>query len=446
MTEKDKKMIEELYQAFIYGYPAVVLEVQKNALTNTEIATVEKAPINQLIHANGIANAEDKYIVMLNMDTVYSQVYFDLKKGPIYFKKPKADRYVTAELIDAYGDCIEILGTGGIGGDEEVKAVLVGPDYEGTISNEFVRIDMPTNLCWTLIRVLANDNDTEDVQKVTRIQRGFDVRPLEAYKKEYVYPKGKYLQENDYITFEKINHMDVEEFFTIFNRIIGDNPGKHPNFNILDAVSAYGVGAGKVFQLSKFSVEAQEEIKRFNLRIIEDFKNKSAEFGVAKGNWRLCKENVADFGDDYLFRANIAYGGIGVNPVSMAIYPAASTDAEGKPLHSDFDYIVHFDSVPPVHGFWSLSAYGDDKFQIPNEIRRYGINDRSKFDLNPDGSLDIYVQRYRPEEEKINNWLPSGEYGFCLVLRLYLPKEEILSDKWKLPVIKIHKGKEKSYE
>ena len=105
-----KKQIEDLYKAYVYGYPMVVLELQKRAMTNTVEPTSEKAPINQLIHANGIAGAKDKYIVMLNMDTVYSQVYFDLRNEPVYFKKPKSDRYATALILDAYGNSTGILG------------------------------------------------------------------------------------------------------------------------------------------------------------------------------------------------------------------------------------------------------------------------------------------------------------------------------------------------
>jgi hypothetical protein len=119
----------------------------------------------------------------------------------------------------------------------------------------------------------------------------------------------------------------------------------------------------------------------------------------------------------------------------MAMYPTAVSDLDGKLLHSDNDYIIHFASLPPVNAFWSLTAYGDDKFQIPNEINRYGINDRSVFNINEDGSFDIYVQRNRPSEDKLNNWLPSGEVGFCLVLRLYLPQKEILNGTWPLPEI-----------
>lgn len=435
MKDTNQEIVEKLYQAYVYGYPLVVLEIQKNNLTNTVEPTREKAPINQLIHAKGTAGAEDKYIVMLNMDTVYSQAYFDLTKEPLYFKKPKTDRYATALLLDAYGNSIGILGTGDIGGNEQVDAVLVGPDYKGEVPKEFVRIDMPTNLCWTLIRVLLKDE--QDIENVYEIQKQFDVRPLSAYQKEYSYPKGSFNPAYEYVTFEKINQLDTAEFFEIFNHLIGDNLGVNPDYDILNAVKEYGVGAGKHFSLSAFSDEVQEQLQQFPKRMLEDFKEASerGEFGVYRDGWVFPKDTIAHFGKEYAFRANVAWGGVGANPVSMAMYPTALADNEGNALHSKNDYVIHFSSLPPVNGFWSLTVYGDDKFQIPNEINRYGINDRSDITINSDGSFDIYVQREKPSAEKVKNWLPSGEKGIQLVLRLYLPQQSILDGSWKLPIV-----------
>jgi hypothetical protein len=432
---ENKSIVEKLYKAYVYGYPLVVLDLQKTTLTNTVEPDSFKAPINQLIHAKSTAGSDDKYIVMLNMDTVYSQIYFDLKDEPVYFKKPKTDRYATALLLDAYGNSVDILGTGATGGNDEVNAVLVGPDYKGDVPEGLTRIDMPTNLCWSLIRVILNH--PEDAENVAEIQNQFDARPLHAYGRDYIYPKGIYKPENDYVTFEKINSISIEEFFSIFNKAIGDNLGSEPDYEILNAVEEYGVGAGKKFSLDNFTSDVQAELVKFNDRLRADFAETSArgDYGVSNNGWIFPRDTIAHFGKEYMYRANVAWGGIGANPVSMAMYPTAVSDLEGKLLHSDNDYIIHFASLPPVNAFWSLTAYGDDKFQIPNEINRYGINDRSVFNLNEDGSFDIYVQRNRPSEDKLNNWLPSGEVGFCLVLRLYLPQEEILNGTWPLPEI-----------
>jgi hypothetical protein len=86
------------------------------------------------------------------------------------------------------------------------------------------------------------------------------------------------------------------------------------------------------------------------------------------------------------------------------------------------------------NGFWSITAYGDDDFLIDNPLNRYAINDRSEFELNGDGSLDILLQANQPEEH-VNNWLPTGTAGFHLFMRIYLPQETVIDGTWRAPTL-----------
>lgn len=434
MTVDDKKKIEELYEVYLYAFPLIVLDLHFKALTNTEIPTAQKAPMNQYLHAKGVASARDKEIVHPNIDTVYSKAHMDLKEGPLYFHKPKTDRYTAAELIDAYGNCIAIIGSGGIGEGDEVDAVLVGPNYEGMIPNKFVRIDVPTNLCWTLTRVIK---DVDDEEEIAAIQQGFDIRPLSAYRKDYIYPKGTYRPEYDFIPYEKLGKLTIEEFFAIFNRLIGDNLGNNPDWRILNNAKKYGIGDGKTFCLLIFTSEVREELEGFFDRATQEFDNKVKNhvYSSLRNNWIWTNPELANFKKDYSFRAKVAWGGFGANPITVAIYSQAYVDSRGELLSGQHKYICHFFTIPPVKEFWSLTVYGEDQFLIPNELDRNGINDRSPLILNDDGSLDIYIQKERPSEDKVNNWLPVGKDAFGLVLRMYSPEDAILEGTWNLPKI-----------
>ncbi|MFR8312943.1 MAG: DUF1214 domain-containing protein [Ruminococcus sp.] len=80
---------------------------------------------------------------------------------------------------------------------------------------------------------------------------------------------------------------------------------------------------------------------------------------------------------------------------------------------------LHFESYPQVleGGFWSVTAYGDDDFLIDNPIDRYCINDRSGLKANDDGSVDVILSKDAPEDT--TNWLPVGDGGFHLYMRIY---------------------------
>ena len=84
-----------------------------------------------------------------------------------------------------------------------------------------------------------------------------------------------------------------------------------------------------------------------------------------------------------------------------------------------------------VRGFWSLTMYNDKQFFAANPIDRYAIGNRDKLAFNPDGSLDLFIQRESPGKDKESNWLPApASGGFTMNLRLYWPKPEVRDGSW----------------
>jgi hypothetical protein len=89
-----------------------------------------------------------------------------------------------------------------------------------------------------------------------------------------------------------------------------------------------------------------------------------------------------------------------------------------------------------VNAFWSLTMYDERQLFAANPIDRYAIGDRDKLTFNPDGSLDLYVQRESPGQDKESNWLPTPASGtFTMNLRLYWPKREVLEGVWVPPPV-----------
>lgn len=132
----------------------------------------------------------------------------------------------------------------------------------------------------------------------------------------------------------------------------------------------------------------------------------------------------------------IALGGLGANTLDVAMYTKTNKDETGAEMNGSHVYQIHFKTLPPVldNGFWSVTAYGSDDFLIDNPLNRYAINDRSAFELNEDGSLDIIVSASQPEQ--IGNWLPVNENEFHLYMRIYTPDMEAI-ETWDAPAISI---------
>jgi hypothetical protein len=83
-----------------------------------------------------------------------------------------------------------------------------------------------------------------------------------------------------------------------------------------------------------------------------------------------------------------------------------------------------------------VTAYDTDGYFIPNALKRQALGDRDQLQLNPDGSLDLYIQADSPGPDKEANWLPVAEAPFTLLMRLYSPKSEVLDGSWTPPPLK----------
>ena len=67
-TGEDSKSTWELVsEAYTYALPLVIMDATKTSSTNTETPVTGRAPVNQLIHAQKLADAQSKLVVMPNV-------------------------------------------------------------------------------------------------------------------------------------------------------------------------------------------------------------------------------------------------------------------------------------------------------------------------------------------------------------------------------------------
>jgi hypothetical protein len=87
--------------------------------------------------------------------------------------------------------------------------------------------------------------------------------------------------------------------------------------------------------------------------------------------------------------------------------------------------------------------YDAQYFFVANPINRYSISARQNLKTNPDGSIDLYIQKDSPGADKESNWLPAPAGKFILMMRLYWPNENdpsILDGTWTIPEVKKASG------
>ena len=236
--------------------------------------------------------------------------------------------------------------------------------------------------------------------------------------------------------FNQVEKLSPAAYFSLFTELTKLNPPHANDYPILDQMRRIGIEPGKPFAFDKASPEVQRALTEAAPIALERIRARFLKMGAASSGWRTNLTAVGTYGADYLSRAAVANVGLGANTIEDAVYPTAVTDADGKPFISDNRYLLHLnkDRLPPVRGFWSLTMYNERQLFAANPIDRYAIGDREKLAFNPDGSLDLYIQRESPGRDKEPNWLPAPASGpFTMNLRLYWPKPEVLDGTWSPP-------------
>ena len=74
--------------AYVFGYPLVLMDVTKAVSTAVPKSEGTKAPINQFAHVRAFPDATYTDIVSPNADTLYSLAWLDVAKQPMVLSVP----------------------------------------------------------------------------------------------------------------------------------------------------------------------------------------------------------------------------------------------------------------------------------------------------------------------------------------------------------------------
>ena len=426
-SETDENIWETVEDAYVYAFPLVLMDVTETSATNTEEVVTKKAPVNQFIHSVALADAQFRTVVTPNVDTIYSQVWYDLSEEPMVYELPKTDRFCKVQVLDGWTNTAAVL-------DKAGAYAITLSTWEGKLPEGVTRIDVPTSMAWSITRIVLSGE--EDLPNVYAIQGKMKLMPLSDYISGDTYepPRGSYSEENDYIPVDKVLSMDPITFFNKANELMVKNSPTAADKEMLEKIAAVNIGPGMEFDTSVLTGDVAENWKTMLTEIRLKLIKEGQKFSKKLGQWDYFGEPIGDFNTEYAYRALVALAGLGANTVEVALYPKIEQDADGNTLTGEKSYILHFESYPQVleGGFWSVTAYGDDDFLIDNPIDRYCINDRSGLQANDDGSVDVILSEDAPKDT--TNWLPVGDGGFHLFMRIYTPDMDAL-ETWMAPTI-----------
>jgi len=419
------------YEAFIYLYPLVTMDITRQQTVNR--TGIGAGPPNQFNHIRQYPDADFRAVVRPNFDTLYSSAWLDLTHGPVLLEVPDTDhRYFMLPMIDMWTDVFANPGkrTSGTGAQ---KYLIVGPGKVGPLPQDVPVINAPTPYVWIIGR--TQTNGPADYDAVHVVQDGYTLTPLVA-------PPTSFFRDDGYdVTTEpprKVNAMGAVEFLSYGADLLTVNSPHSTDFSILARLANLGIAVGKPFDAQRFSAEQIAEIEAGKQDALAAISSSAPTLGNIVDGWMSLIEGMGVYGNAYLRRAVVTLIGLGANPPEDAVYPMLVSDADGRPLAGESDYVIHFDTdeLPPVDAFWSVTMYDAEGYQAANELDRFAIGDRDALQYNADGSLDLYIQHANPGPARESNWLPAPLGPLGVTMRLYAPHRAVIDGSWHPPAVR----------
>lgn len=434
--------------AYIYFYPLVTMDVTRKQLTNVKPGpTSIGGPMNQFINIPEFPPANMKAVVRPNFDTLYSSGWLDLTKGPVVVSAPDTNgRYYLLPMLDMWTDVFASPGWRTTG-TQAANYLVAPPGWRPDLRDKFVeefklpegtqRIDAPTPYVWIIGR--TKTDGPPDYDAVHKIQAGYKITPLSEWGKPAKPVEFKPDPGIDMTTPPKVqvDTMPAGQYFAYAAELLKLHPPHITDEPIIAQMKRIGIEPGKSFELDGVSPAVKASLEAAPATAQHLMAWKVPTLARIANHWSVNTDTMGVYGNYYLKRAIVSQLGLGANLPEDAIYPLNLGDEDGKPLEGTNKYTITFekDSAPPVNAFWSITLYDPEGFQVANSLDRFAVSSWMPFQMNPDGSLTLYIQNESPGEDDEANWLPAPKGPFNLTMRLYAPKSEALTGKWNPPPV-----------
>jgi hypothetical protein len=437
----EKQAADIATEAYIYGYPLVTMEMTRRLTTNTVSPVGLRAPMGQFAHARKYPPITFRDIPGANADTLYSSAWLDLTREPYILNIPDAEgRYYMMPMLDGWTDVFEAPGTRTTGTKAQTYAIT-GPNWKGELPKGVTQFKSATNMVWIIGRTYSSGTE-QDYAKVHSFQDKLSLVPLSAYGKDYTPPNGKVDPDIDMKTSTKnqVIKMDAAAYFKLLATLMKENPPTSADAPMVAKMVKIGLVPGSDWNISTLDTTIAEGLAEAPKAALAKMLAHAPHAGKIVNGWSITTP-AGVYGTDYLQRALLNWQGPGWNRAEDAVYPNTKVDSEGKALSGANNWVIHFakGELPPVKGFWSLTLYDNEGFFVANPLDRVNLSQRSNFNFNEDGSLDLYIRTDSPGKNKEPNWLPSPKGGFTLFMRLYWPSEKapsILDGSWMPPPVR----------
>jgi hypothetical protein len=405
---------ESIAAAWLATLPLIEAAAARARMTDPH-ARIRMAGLNAFVHARMLVNARFRAITTPNNDTLYSQAFVDLTRGPVTLTIPDVGaRYQSVAVMDMYTNNNAVLGRRTPGGAPGTWT-LVGPGAPAPAGARVVRVATPH--AWLLARTLVDGPG--DLDAAHKAQDGLTLTGPEA----------------PYLPVAGLRAARWSEYFRSADLLLASDPPPTKA-----GLAGFAALKARAPTFDPAALGADAAIVDAGVAKAKAILAGASAHSLFEQGWQYPKPDLGNFGDDIVYRAIVAVAAIAALVPEEAMYLRARGE-DGVLFHGDGLYRLSLPAALPVDAFWSLTMYeatADGQFFFTdNPIDRFSIGDRTPgITRSAGGALDVWISRTDPGGARSSNWLPAPKAGpFAMILRAYLPRPELLDGRYRVPAI-----------
>ncbi len=378
-----------------------------------------------------------------NTGTVYVSSFLDLgRDGPTVIEVPPGMGPGTVD--DAFFRFVIDLGGPGPDKGKGGKYLILPPEYDGEVPEGYFVASSPSYINWVIMRGLIVDGKPDAANKT--IKEGLKIYPLSQKDAqpamEFISVSGK--------EFNTI-HANTFDFYAELAEVINREHIGFLDPELRGLFASVGIEKGKPFapdaRMTKILTESAKIANATARAIAFDTRDQNA-YLFPDSAWK-----TAFIGGDYQWLKDQGNGGRNldarilffyqatVNTPAMAweipgvgsSYALAERDSNWDYLDGGKNYKLTIPANVPAKNFWSIVVYdAQTRSELQTSQPLPSKNSaRGGFDINADGSTDLYFGPESPAGKE-RNWIATipGKSWFTY-LRLYGPGETWFDRSWK---------------
>ncbi|KXV04194.1 hypothetical protein CR51_14215 [Caballeronia megalochromosomata] len=437
----------QVADAYTFGFPLVATDIARERASG-RAGQPGQAPLNTFRHASALPPVGAAG--WPSVDTLESTAWLDVSADPVIVSLPAAPRgrYLDARAFDAWTNAL--YSSADTTPYPKMQLIAFVPaGWTGTLPANATRVETRTRYVWLSVRVRVNG--PRDVREARKLQTSMRIDtltpaqgsvsdptaavasawPANGAKQPAVPPLPAALA--TIAPGAQAEALDANAFFARLARSLDDNPAASDDAHAMSQLADLGVKPGEPVQFRKTDAPLLDS----GLADARDRLATAPPNAITKNGWIWFGDDVGIYGTDYTLRAYLARRQTATSTKAGEVKPVTRVDSEGHALDGANAYTLHFtpDQLPPVRGFWTITAYTKDGALADAKLPRLSLSDRDRLRKNRDGSVDVIVSAKSPGRARDANWLPVPGGEFQLAMRLYAPKPQASDGSWAPPPV-----------